>query len=172
MGNAAEPEPAKLFVGMLAQDPAWLDRATALLEECFGPVELASDTFDFDYTDYYESEMGAGLKRRFVSFERPVRLDDIVGIKLATNDLESRLAKEIDSTVSRPVNLDPGYLTHAKVVLATTKDYSHRIYLGRGIYAEVTLHYHKGEYQPCEWTYPDYRSTDYGRFFLEMRKRL
>jgi len=73
------------------------------------------------------------------------------------------------AAVTRPLNLDPGYLTEAKLVLASTKDHAHRIYLGRGIYAEVTLHYQNGRWQSHDWTYPDFQRPDYHLFFSQCR---
>ena len=198
MGTITEPKPVKLFVGMLSAKPEWLAAAERRLVEQLGAVDLASAEMPFDWTDYYRDAMGEGLKRKFVSFERLIASEEIVEIKRLTNAMEEELAREIrdcpasgtvpdfpnaakgDSPLNsdkgtvpiRPVNLDPGYLTLSKVVLATTKDYSHRLYLGRGIYAEVTLRFHKGAYEPWEWTYRDYRTAEYGAFFLEMRKRL
>jgi len=172
MGTIHEPEPVKLFVGMLAAKHEWLAEAETVLVGHFGPVDLASDVWPFTQTDYYREEMGERLLRKFLGFERPVRPDDLVEVKHVTNDIETDLARKVEDGPARPVNLDPGYLDLSKVVLATTKDYSHRVCLGRGIYAEVTLHYHHGKYEPWEWTYPDYRTAEYGRFFLALRERL
>ena len=184
MGAISEPSPVKLFVGMLAAKSEWLAAAEQRLVEQFGAVDLASAEMPFDWTDYYRDEMGEGLRRKFVSFERLITAEEIVEDKCATNAMEEQIAQalreegqngdspNIGTVPLRPVNLDPGYLSLSKVVLATTKDYSHRLYLGRGIYAEVTLHFHKGRYEPWEWTYRDYRTAEYGAFFLEMRKRL
>ena len=147
----------------------------------FGPVDLESDIFNFDYTDYYAKEMGPGLVRKFFSFARLISPEDLAGIKLKTNEIEEDFARPVrglasngarrgEAKVARPINLDPGYLTSAKVVLATAKDYSHRIYLKGGIYAEATLRYFKGAYQPWPWTYPDYKSPEYLSFFHRLRK--
>lgn len=189
MGTIIEPEPAKLFVGMLAARPEWLDEAEKLLAERYGPVDVTSPVIPFDRTDYYREEMGTALKRKFISFDRLIAPDDLIDIKRTTNEIENDFAQAVKKRETgdcppgavkgtvpcfplRPVNLDPGYLDLSKVVLATTKDYSHRLYLGRGIYAEVTLHYHAGKYEPWPWTYPDYRTAAYGEFFLEVRERL
>jgi len=172
MGAITEPKPVKLFVGMLAAKSEWFAAAEEALVAQFGAIDLASDEMPFGWTDYYREEMGEGLLRKFVSFDRLLPADEIAEIKRQTNAIEERLAADIADGPKRPVNLDPGYLSLSKVVLATTKDYSHRLYLGRGIYAEVTLHFHKGRYEPWEWTYRDYRTPEYGAFFLEMRRRL
>lgn len=164
------PKPVKLFVGMLASQAEWLDRAADELVRVWGEPDLVSETFAFDWTDYYEKTMGKGLLRRFVTFRRLIAPDLLPVIKRGTSALEEMLAGQVVASVPRPVNLDPGYLTEAKVVLATAKDYSHRLYLGGGIYGEVTLHYTDGRWQPWPWTYPDYRSEAYLAFFAQVRR--
>lgn len=172
MGNPVSPAPVKLFVGMLSANVMLLQEAEKMLVERFGPVELRSDLLPFDYTDYYAPSMGPDLLRRLIGFSRPVAAPSLVEIKLLTNEVEEQLARRPNMAAPRPVNLDPGYLTPAKVVLATTKDYAHRIYLNRGIYAEVTLHYHRGRYESWPWTYPDYRTEPFQQFFLHLRRQL
>jgi hypothetical protein len=171
MSEAKSSEPVKLFCGLLAGKVQWLGRARELLEAEFGPVDLASEVWPFDFTDYYEREMGRDLKRQFLSFVRTMPPEDLAGIKLLTNELEKRLSREFSDGPERPVNIDPGYLNGKKVILATTKNYSHRIYLRDGIYAEVTLHWGGKEYEPWPWTYPDYRSEAYRKFFARVRER-
>jgi len=168
MGQPKPHEPVCLIVGMLSAWPELLDRAGEALVSRLGPVLRQSDTFPFDFTDYYRDEMGDGIKRKFLAFERPFPPARLVRVKLMTNEMEAMFARE-HRQVPRPVNLDPGYLTPAKLVLATTKDYAHRIYMHSGIYAEVTLTYHRGTYQPMPWTYPDYRTEAYRHFFDEVR---
>jgi hypothetical protein len=132
----------------------------------FGPADKESKIMDFTYTSYYNEEMGVGIKRQFISFTRLILPEQLPGIKLLTNKMEQDLALE----GKRLVNIDPGYLSLAKVVLATTKDYSHRLYLGQGIYGEVTLTYAKGKFSPFPWTYPDYQTQAYQQFFREIRE--
>lgn len=166
MGRASQPGVVKIFLGILVARPALIGEIEAVLIERLGPVDVRSEVLDFGYTDYYEGEMGKGLKRNFLGFRNLVAPDRLVDIKLWTNGLEgSAFCHE----GRRWVNLDPGYLTPAKVVLATTKDYAHRLYLGSGIYGEVTLTYRDGRFEPLPWTYPDYRSGDYDAFFLQLR---
>ena len=172
MGAIHQPEPVKLFVGMLAARSEGFATAEEMLVARFGAEDFASPELPFAWTDYYKGEMGEGLLRKFVSFERLIVPDAIADIKHATNAMEDDLAKRFPGGPKRPVNLDPGYLTLSKVVLATTKDYSHRLYLSAGIYAEVTLRFHKGRYDPWEWTYRDYRTDEYAAFFLDMRRKL
>ena len=166
MGEVREPQPVKFFVGILTALPDALAGLRASLEERFGPVDTESGLLEFAYTDYYEAEMGAGLKRKFWGFGQLASPDELVDLKLFTNRVEQTLA--IDG--KRTVNVDPGYLTAARVVLASTKDFAHRLYLGRGIYGEVTLVYQKKDFQALPWTYPDYRSEVYLQYFRELRK--
>lgn len=153
---------------MLSREVSLFEMAETRLKRKFGPIELRSQIFPFTYTDYYEAEMGRDIKRQFLSFQRLIDPGVLAGIKLFTNKLEEKLQKEEAST-GRPINLDPGYLASSKLVLASTKDYYHRIYLERGIYAEVTLRYVKGAFEPLPWTYPNYRSKEYIDFFIETR---
>jgi hypothetical protein len=165
MGEVREPQPVKVFVGILSARPSTLTELRSSLEKQLGPVDCESQLLDFTYTDYYEPEMGFGLKRKFWGFGRLAGPDALVDLKLFTNGLEQTLAVN----GKRTVNIDPGYLTPARVVLASTKDFGHRIYLGKGIYGEVTLMYQKKGFRPLPWTYPDYRSEAYQQFFRELR---
>jgi hypothetical protein len=168
MGEPTKPYPVKLVCPVLSRERDWLESAKALLEGRFGRCDLASETWPFEATDYYEQEMGGRLLRRIFSFERLIEPSAIVDIKHTTNELERIFADQHDE-VKRPVNLDPGYVAESKMVLATTKDYNHRIYLRDGIYAEVTLQWHKSEFQPWPWTYTDYRTKEYRDFFAAVR---
>ena len=114
--------------------------------------------------------MGRGLFRVFLSFEKLIDPAGLVDAKLITNMIEDRLADSTQSPRKRPVNIDPGYITAAKLVLASTKDYSHRIYLDKGIYAEITLSYRNKQFMPCDWTYPDYRTGEYIDIFTKIRE--
>ncbi|MCF7875520.1 DUF4416 family protein [Candidatus Bipolaricaulota bacterium] len=165
MGKPTEPKPKKLFISLLTGVPDILDEVESKLGEDFGKMDGESSLIPFDYTDYYEEEMGQEIKRKFVSFEDLVHPGDLSQIKLRTNEIESHFAGKFDPEIPRPINLDPGYLGSAKIVLATTKNYSHRIFLKEGIYAEVTLRYKDGLFEPLPWTYPDYRSDEYIEFF-------
>ena len=155
---------------MLARERTLFDAAEQRLAERFGAVDLTSPTLDFDFTDYYEPEMGPDLKRKFVSFVRRVDPGEIAAIKLATNGLEETFAP-MDMSAKRPINLDPGYICGSKLVLASAKDRSQRIYVGSGIYVEITLEFRKGRFWPVPTTYRDYASDAYIEFFTEVRKR-
>ncbi len=148
-----------------------LDQAREWGIRQWGAVELESPRFEFVETDYYAASMGIHIKKCLFAFQRLQSPDDIVHWKLAANQAEQQVAQGGDFPEPRPLNLDPGYLTDSKFLLATTKDHAHRIYLGQGIYAEITLRYFHGEWQPWDWTYPDYRREDYRAFFQEARER-
>ena len=149
-----------------------LDWAMRRAEAAWGPLGPVSPIFDFTETDYYFATMGDGLKKQFLALASPFDPAELAEIKLATNAWEAEYTQEAAHPEPRPLNLDPGYLTPAKLVLASTKDHSHRIYLSRGIYAEVTLHYQAGAWQPREWTYPDYRRADFHEYFIQLRREL
>src|SRR3990172_2964210 len=143
MGSPSRPESALLFVGALYRDEAFLAKATEKLGECFGELLLESPSFPWDSSDYYREELGRPLRRRFLFFGNPFTPERLAEIKLQTNGVEQELSEE----GKRTINLDPGYLTLAKVVLASTKNYAHRIAIGKGIYAEVMLIYRDGKYR-------------------------
>jgi len=168
MGEIKKHPPVKLIMGMISADADLFPSAESLLSQEFGSVDFCSDVMSFDYTDYYIKEMGADLTRKFVSFERLIQPDEIVQIKHRTNELEREFLNP--ETRRRQVNLDPGYVSAAKLVLASTKDHIHRIYLRDGIYAEITLRMEKKSFRAWQWTYPDYRSEEYIRIFNEIRR--
>jgi hypothetical protein len=155
MSKPKEPEPAKLFVSVLAADRGLMAEAIGNLAGHFGQPDFVSEVLPFDYTDYYAAEMGEGLVRRFVTFERLIRPEELPAVKLCTNALEGTFT---GGGGARRVNIDPGYVARQHFILATGKGYSHRPYVGRGIYADLTLEYRKDTFRPLEWTYPDYRA--------------
>ena len=165
MGETREPQLVKTFVGILTGRLSLLSMVNNLLQERLGPIDIESDLLEFNYTRYYENEMGPGLTRCFVGFDLLEPPDRLVEVKSFTNELERTFSEE----GKRVVNLDPGYLTAAKVVLASTKDYAHRLYLGDGIYGEVTLIYQDKRFRILPWTYPDYRTEMYHEFFMRLR---
>ena len=156
----------KLICGMLFNEEKEGARAFKQLRGRFGPVDFESESVPFTRTEYYEKEFGGGLRRKFISFEKLIAPDRLAGIKLFTNRVEAALS----SGGRRRVNLDPGYLELAKFVLASTKNFSHRIYLSKGIYAEITLLYRSGAFRPLDWTYPDYRTEWYIETLEKVRR--
>jgi hypothetical protein len=173
MGRPRPATPVKLFCGLLAGDVDVLRRARQLLTHEFGAVDYATEPTPFAHTTYYQNEMGPNLLRVFVSFATLIRPDTLAELKLRTNALEDTIAEQYLLPESpRPVNIDPGYVDLGKVVLATTKDRAHRVYLQRGIFAEVTLQYHDGAWRVQPWTYPDYALPETHAFCDELRRRL
>jgi hypothetical protein len=167
MGELRKVVKVKLIIGLIAGKESLLKKAVQLLEKSYGSVDFTSEIIPFDKTDYYEQEMGQDLKRRFISFRRLILPDQLILIKRQTNELEFKLSR---SRKKRAINLDPGYLEYGKLVLATTKDHQHRLYLGKGIFGEVTLRYTNGSFTPWEWTYPDYATPEYITIFQHIRK--
>ena len=172
MWKLKDPKPVKLIIGILAANHNCLHTAAELLSDKFGKVDLSSEVWPFDQTDYYREQMGPRILRQFVSFKRMIDPGILAKIKHQTNRLEQKLAKKLALPLTRPVNLDPGIIEPSKLILATTKNYSHRIYIGKNMYAEVTLIFDKGHWRPQAYTYPDYRQQCYFDFFDKVRTRL
>ncbi len=167
MSRPAPPSPAKLVIGMFMRDMDLLDPVTETLEEQYGPVDIASRWLPFDCTAYYEPEMGTELHRRMLSFKNLVSQDELPRIKQFTNAVEAKhMAQD-----SRRINIDPGYLLPERFVLATGKNFSHRIYIGKDIYADLTLMFHDGTFRPLPWTYPDYAREDMQDFLHKVRSK-
>lgn len=167
MSRPQPPAPAKLVIGLFLNDKDLAPEVMDALQARFGPTDLLGPWFDFDYTDYYTKEMGTPLFRRMAAFATLIEQQALAGIKCQTNALEMRFAKD----GKRRVNLDPGYLLLERFVLATGKNYTHRIYIGEGIYADLTLVYSKGAYRPLPWTYPDYAADEMRAFLARVRKQ-
>ncbi len=172
MWETKNPKPAKLIIGILAADEDCLKAALEVVQTVFGKPDFLSDIWPFDQTDYYRDQTGENILRQFISIEKLVDPSKLAKIKLKTNKLERILAEQSASDLLRPVNLDPGIIEPSKLILATTKNYSHRIYIGNKIFAEVTLIYDKGSWRPLDYTYPDYKQQCYLNFFDKVRNRL
>jgi len=168
MGSIRVFNPVKLFVGVLVSEEGLIPDVESHLSSSYGPIDDRSPTVPFTFTDYYRREMGDHILRVFFSFERLIEADRLPDIKRETNALEETFAAQV-TTVKRPVNLDPGYLENAKMILASTKNFYHRMYLGRGIFGEVTMHFRNNGYEFFPWTYPDYKSEEYQTFFRGLR---
>jgi hypothetical protein len=165
MGEIKKPTLVKLITGLIFKDAKASEKAKLILEKHLGKIDFASRELAFDLTDYYEKELGKYLKREFVSFKKLIPPSDLPKIKILTNKIE----KNLSSDGNRLINIDPGYLDLAKLVLASTKDYKHRIYLAKGIFAEITLRYEAKSFRPWEWTYPDYKTGEYIEIFNQIR---
>lgn len=159
--------PVKYFVAVLFKNEEHLREGLLLLETRWGGFDIEGSDHEFDVTDYYEPEMGKPLFRRLVSFEKLITPVEIVDMKLECNRIEDELSSE----GRRRVNLDAGYLDHNKVLLASAKEAGQKIYLDRGIYADLAGRYRGGRYQPFEWSFPDFRDGRYDEELLLMRSR-
>jgi len=166
MGIPFKPQKVKLFFGFISKDEDLFLEIERILSKKFGPIDFTSKIIPFDYTGYYHDELGDGLKRKFISVKRLIAPEKLADIKLLTNKIENKFSFH----KKRRINIDPGYVSGGKLVLATTKDYGHRVYLGKGIFAEVTLFYQDGTFNPWPWTYPDYKTKDYIEIFNHLFK--
>ncbi len=171
MAQAQPTQLVKLICGMISADESLFDEAREYLEARLGPCDIVSPTYAFDFTHYYDDEMGNGLLRRFVGFANLVDPSVLASAKVFTNEVEAIFSAR-PGPVCRPINLDVGYVEMAKLVLASMKNFSHRVYLGQGVYAEVTLTWHKKGWRAHEWTFPDYASGRYRDFLDEARLSL
>jgi hypothetical protein len=168
MGKTKEPEPAKLFISLIALEDDIFHQGVEVLLSTYGEADTVSERFSFDFTDYYSKEMGKPLFRHFITFERLISIPILPDIKQATNHLEDTY---MTLHGNRRINIDPGYICLEHVILATTKGYAHRPYLRDGIYADLTLIYRNKSFQSLEWTYPDYRQKGVITLFNQFRKK-
>ena len=175
MGKLFQPKPAKLIISMFTSDKNMFGLYKEELIKRFGEVDIESNIQPFDFTDYYENEFGKKLIQKLFSFSTLVRQDELAEIKIITNKLEN---KNIDKNITknrthhkRRINLDPGYITLNKYILASTKNGPSRIYLNQGIYAEITLRFINKSFVPCEYTYPNYKTDEYINFLNAVRQK-
>ncbi len=172
MAPLHEPPQIAWLCGILAAGPGWLDRARTALSEHVAPVAWTGPIRPFEFTNYYAEQMGPDLLRQFVALDSSAPADELARIKVQTNQLEAELSARATDGPVRPVNLDPGYVTLANLVLASCKNFAHRIYLGSGVFAEVTLLFRQGRWQGLDWTFPDYASGLYDETLTEIRNRI
>lgn len=172
MGIPHPHAPTILIAAVFSRYPDALTWVIDRMTSAWGPLMMASPLFDFSETAYYERLMGTGLKKQLLAFVGDYDPACLADTKLASNRWENEYASLASFAEERPLNIDPGYVTAMKVVLASTKDRRHRIYLREGIYAEECLYYDQHAWQGRPWTYPDYLRSDYHDFLLEVRKRL
>jgi hypothetical protein len=171
LGAMTDPKPfapVKLVCGIISSSPGGAAEGEKRLAALYGAVDLRSPVFAFDLTNYYEAEMGPGLERRFLSFAELIRPEALAGIKLRTNALEEEIRRDSGSAL-RVVNLDPGYVTAAALIMATAKDFAHRVPLGNGIYAHLEFLFSRTGIKVLDWTYPDLRREGHREFFRAVR---
>jgi hypothetical protein len=169
MAEARPFLPVKLIAGIIFSNDIHLKAAATALAEAFGPVDRRSPSFPFDLTDYYEKQMGQDLERIFLSFEKLVSPDQLSAIKHQTNAMEDGI-RITSGEERRVVNIDPGVLTASALIMATTKDFAHRVPLAEGIYGHLEFLFAKSGVKLLDWTYPDFRQPGYQSFFLEIRR--
>ncbi len=175
MGKIISPNPVKLIFSIISSEDNLFREAKNLLISFFGIVDLESDFQPFDYTSYYRDEMGDELRQKLISFQKLILPDQLSQIKISSNKWEFLFGINdgcFDASAERrrKVNLDPGYITLSKFILASTKDGPARIYLKEGIYAEITLRFVNGTYRPLEWTYRNYQTELYISFLNKVRE--
>jgi hypothetical protein len=172
MGDPALHAPVARIIAVISRYEEALVWSRQRVSEAWGPIALESPSFSFHETDYYTPTMGPELKKTFLFCEQLADPAELADWKFASNDWEAEYAALGRHPEPRPLNLDPGYIAPSKLVLASTKDYAHRLYLGRGMFAEITLFYRDHGWQAHGWTFPNYRREDYQAFFTEVRKWL
>jgi len=172
MWEIQDIQPVKLIVGILACDEAALEVSRQVLLDAYGEADLVSEVWPFDMTEYYESEAGPNMVRQFMAFKNLIDPGRLAAIKHETNRAEQDLAESLDTPYPRPVNFDPGVIEPSKLILASTKNFAHRIYIGEHMYAEVTMTYNKGNWETFPFTFPDYKSGRYNAFLNKVRQKL
>jgi len=172
MGQLLLPDPVLRFCAIYGNRSESLAWAREILTAAWGSPALQSPEWLFNETTYYQATMGSQLKKQLLAFQNLQQPDDLPSWKLQSNQWESDYQNLGGHEVIRAINIDPGYITLAKLVLATTKDRDHRLYLGQGIFAEVTLHYKHGRWQSDRWTYADYQRPEYHDFLNKCRDYL
>ncbi len=159
------PPKVRLFFGIIFNNNINLTNCLGMLKEKYGDIIFESTDLNFNSTNYYENEMGDNLSRKFIAFKELIDRNDIVNIKIYANDLEETHSNDN----RRTINLDPGYIASEHIILATGKGFAHRPYLGKGVYADLTLLYRKNKFEFLDWTYPDYKDINIQNIFLDLR---
>jgi hypothetical protein len=173
MGSIHFPKSVLLFMAVFSADTAAFDWVRKRAEAQWGKLTLESEPFPFEtFTDYYAKAMGVTLPKRLWAFGNLISPDMLPKIKCLTNDWEDEFKSVSTCPAERPLNIDPGYIDLGKLILASTKDHAHRIYLSEGIFAETTLMYTQKQWKSLPWTYPDYQSADCQEFLTRCREYL
>ncbi|RPI00754.1 MAG: DUF4416 family protein [Calditrichaeota bacterium] len=166
MGDIHLPKKVCLICAVCYQQDYDRDAVFTELQQQYGTILNVSDVLHFNHTTYYAEEMGEDLKKVFISFAQWINADELAAIKIFTNAIEQNHCEN----GKRRINIDPGYIELPKLVLASTKNFSHRIYIGRGIYGDVQLCWRQGGFQSNPWTYDDYKDEIVVTFFESIRK--
>ena len=166
MAVSAKVLPVQLFNAVLFKDENIIREAESMLTEKFGMIKWKSRAMPFDITDYYQDEMGTNLQKIFFAFDDLIMPDRLADLKLQSNEIEKIWAKKN----KRLVNIDPGYIDHKKVVLASMKYHGNKIYLGSGVSADLNLIYEKGDFKSFDWTFPDFKDGRYKNILLKIRE--
>jgi hypothetical protein len=173
MGEIKKPQPVLLILAVFSSIDNMFDLIRAWVESRLGNIAIESEIFSFDqYTNYYASSMGQSLQKQLWGFQDLIDPAELAAIKLLTNAWELEVCNENQSGVARPLNLDPGYVDLGKLILASTKDHAHRIYLSDGIFAETTVIYRQNKWESLAWSYPDYQSESCQKFLTQCRDLL
>lgn len=172
LGEITKHNPVLLVAAVTSRYEHALDWTAQQTTAQWGELVFESPVFDFTETSFYTKSMGTSLKKQFLAFETLIDPGSIAPTKIQSNQWEQTYADQNDHPEDRPLNIDPGYISEAKLVLVTTKDRDHRLYLEKGIFAEVTLYFHSGQWRSSRWTYPDYQREDFQAFFTKCRNHL
>jgi len=166
LGKIKKQKKVKLVFGLITAKEDLFLKIERILSKKFGHLDFRSNIINFNHTSYYQKEFGCNLKRQFLSIAQLIKPETLPSIKLFTNSIENKLSQN----GCRQINIDPGYITEAKLILASTKDFTHRIYLGRGVFEEVTLYYQNNNFNSWQWTFPDYKTKAYINIFKRIRE--
>ncbi len=156
----------KLFSGVIYRETENYNRVKKMLEKDFSEIDYESNEIPFVFTNYYNNEMGTPLYRKFLSFSKKIQPEKLSGIKILTNSIESSMM----IAGKRVVNIDPGYISDANVIIATAKNYYHRVPLSNGIYAHIEYVIKNKKFYFLEWTYPDFKTQEYLVFFRKLKE--
>jgi hypothetical protein len=164
MGKPGDFKKVKFFCGLIFSQAAPVETVKNILAEKFSSIDSQSDLIPFTQTDYYQTEMGAPLFRQFISFKELLDPEKLPEMKICTNQLEAQFAVR----GKRTVNLDPGYMSEANVIIATSKNHYHRVPLHSGIYAHMEYMLKNKQLNFLPWTYPDFQTAAYVAFFKQL----
>ncbi|ADG70401.1 DUF4416 family protein [Brachyspira murdochii] len=168
MSKVLKQSKAVLITALMYNDINIYNLALEKLINNFGEIEVISDEYLFSHSIYYKEEMGDTLNKRFIVFKNMIERDYISNVKRITDNIEREY---LDDKNNRKINIDPAILTLENFILVTNKNFTHRIYLKDGVFADLTLIYKKKEgYTELPWTYADYSSDETKKFLKKIRE--